>query len=88
MYAVEVNLLIERLQFLKNERSANMHIFKLNGVHVPHLKKTAAMKAVRIPAPQTVIIPLSMHIGTPAQAVVKAGDTVRVGDLKIGRAHV
>ena len=63
-----------------------MHIFKLNGVHVPHLKKTAAMKAVRIPAPQTVIIPLSMHIGTPAQAVVKAGDTVRVGDL-IGQAE-
>ena len=86
MYAVEVNLLIERLQFLKNERSANMHIFKLNGVHVPHLKKTAAMKAVRIPAPQTVTIPLSMHIGTPAQAVVKAGDTVRVGDL-IGQAE-
>lgn len=32
-------------------------------------------------APQTVFIPLRQHIGSPAVPVVKAGDTVREGDL-------
>ena len=39
------------------------------------------MKPQRIPVPKTVSIPMSMHIGAPAVPCVKAGDTVKVGQL-------
>ncbi len=58
-----------------------MRILRLHGVHVPSRKNTASMPAVRMPAPKEVTIPLSMHIGAPAAAVVKAGDSVKVGEL-------
>lgn len=38
-----------------------------------------------LPAPQRVVIPLSQHIGAPATALVKKGDTVLMGQ-KIGEA--
>ena len=38
-----------------------------------------------LPAPQRVVIPLSQHIGAPASALVKKGDTVLMGQ-KIGEA--
>ena len=63
-----------------------MSLFMLGKTHVPHRKKTAAMAAVRIPAPQIVRIPMAQHIGAPATPVVKAGDTVYVGTL-IGAAE-
>lgn len=53
----------------------------LSGVHVPHRKNTAAMPAVRMPVPDSVIIPTVMHIGAPAKPVVKVGDKVGVGQL-------
>ena len=62
-----------------------MNLPKLHGVHVPHRKNTADKKAVRMPAPASVTIPMSMHIGAPADPVVKVGDTVKVGQL-IARA--
>lgn len=34
-----------------------------------------------MPAPKTVTIPMSMHIGAPAKPVVKVGDLVKVGTL-------
>ena len=37
----------------------------------------------RFPAPKTVVIPLSMHAGAPANPIVQVGDTVKVGQ-KIG----
>lgn len=55
--------------------------FFLSGVHVPHRKNTANSPAVRMTPPQTVTIPMSMHIGAPARPVVKVGDTVGVGTL-------
>lgn len=54
---------------------------KLNGVIVPHRKHTAAMPAVKMPAPKTVTIPMSMHIGAPAKPCVQVGDEVKVGQL-------
>ncbi len=53
----------------------------LHGTHVPHRKNTANMSAVRIDTPKVVTIPMSMHIGAPANPVVKAGDHVDVGTL-------
>lgn len=40
---------------------------------------------VELPAPARVTIPLSQHIGAPAKALVKKGDTVRMGEV-IGEA--
>ena len=64
------------LKFLK--RSAK-------GAAVPHEKGTAAQPTVKMPVPEHVIIPMLMHIGAPAEPVVKKGDTVLVGTL-IGKA--
>ncbi len=55
--------------------------FFLNGVHVPHRKNTANSAAVRMDAPNTVTIPMAMHIGRPAIPIVKVGDEVKVGTL-------
>ena len=38
-----------------------------------------------MPVPEHVVIPMSMHIGAPAEPVVKKGDTVMVGTV-IGKA--
>lgn len=55
------------------------------GANVPHEKATAGMATVQMPVPEHVVIPMSMHIGAPAEPVVKKGDTVMVGTL-IGKA--
>ena len=51
------------------------------GMHLDHQKNTAECETVIMPAPQTVYIPLSQHIGAPAKEVVKKGDAVFVGTL-------
>ena len=55
--------------------------FSLHGVHVPHRKNTANSGWEVLPTPKTVTVPLVMHIGASAVAVVKAGDHVDVGTL-------
>ena len=57
----------------------------LRGIHVPHRKGTKNSAVVRMEAPKTVTIPMSMHIGKPAVPCVKVGDRVLVG-TKIGEA--
>ena len=64
--------------FKKLKRSAE-------GAGVPHVKGTAGMATVVMPAPSKVTLPMSQHIGAPAQPVVKKGDTVYVGTL-VGKA--
>ena len=54
---------------------------KLKGIHAPHLKRTAGMKAEVLPTPAEVRIPMTMHIGAPAKPVVSVGDEVKVGQL-------
>lgn len=58
-----------------------MSLWKLKGVTVPHRKNTAKMEAVCMPAPKSVALPVNMHIGALAVPVVKAGQSVAVGDL-------
>lgn len=58
-----------------------MSIKLLHGVHVPHRKNTSACVPERMPSPEKVTIPVSMHIGAPAKPVVKIGDEVKVGQL-------
>ncbi|QUH26047.1 electron transport complex subunit RsxC [Serpentinicella alkaliphila] len=53
--------------------------FKL-GIHPPERKEaTEHLKVVKAVEPKTVIIPLQQHIGAPCEPLVKAGDTVKVG---------
>lgn len=54
---------------------------KLSGIRVPHLKHTANRVSQRLPLPETVVIPMSMHIGKPAVPTVRAGELVKVGQL-------
>ena len=54
---------------------------RLHGIHVPHRKNTADSAPTRMPVPSVVTVPMSMNIGAPAKPVVKAGDTVKVGQV-------
>ena len=58
----------------------------LKGIRTPHKKGTKDSPAVRMDIPNTVTIPMSMHIGAPATPIVKIGDLVKVG-TKIGEAN-
>lgn len=51
------------------------------GVHLPHRKHTAECETVPMPAPQTIILPMSQHLGVPCTPLVKVGDTVEVGQV-------
>ena len=56
------------------------------GVHPTERKELSEnLSLVRFPDPEVVVIPLSMHSGAPANPIVKAGDTVKVGQ-KIGES--
>ena len=59
---------------------------RLQAVHVPHHKNTAGMKAETLPPPKEVLLPMNMHMGTPAVPVVSVGDYVRVGQ-KLARGE-
>jgi len=53
-----------------------------HGVHPPENKDiTSGIASRRFPFPKEVILPLSQHIGTPARALVQAGDRVERGDV-------
>ncbi len=54
---------------------------RLRGVHTPHRKYTEEGATRKLTAPPTVMIPVSQHIGAPAEIVVKAGDDVFVGSI-------
>ena len=53
-----------------------------NGVHPPeHKDLTSGIASRRLPFPDEIILPLSQHIGRPAEALVKPGDRVERGDV-------
>ncbi len=59
-----------------------MRTFKIGGVHPQDNKQFSAHRPItECPLPKQAIIPLVQHIGAPAQAVVKEGDKVKVGEL-------
>ncbi len=56
------------------------------GLHPPDNKEWSAHKAIEeCPLPEELVIPLSQHIGAPAEVCVGKGDRVRRGEV-IGRA--
>ena len=48
-----------------------LRTFRIGGIHPPENKLSAGKKITALATPKQVIIPLSQHIGAPAQAVVK-----------------
>ncbi len=52
---------------------------RCKGIHLNHRKHTAALQTVRLPLPEKVILPMSMHMGAPCRPMVAVGDTVTVG---------
>lgn len=55
--------------------------FPIGGVHPPENKLTADIPIEYLPVPASVIIPVSQHIGSPANSVVNKGDTVKTGQV-------
>ncbi len=54
---------------------------RLKGIHIPHRKNTSGFTPILMPFPERVKIPCVMHIGAPAEVVVKKGDTVSIGTV-------
>ena len=54
---------------------------KMGNTHIPHFKNTASTPSVVMPEAKEVLLPLSQHIGAPANLIVKVGDEVKVGQL-------
>jgi electron transport complex protein RnfC len=55
--------------------------FASGGIHPPENKLTAESSIAVLPVPESVVIPVSQHIGAPAVPAVKKGDSVRTGQL-------
>jgi Na+-translocating ferredoxin:NAD+ oxidoreductase subunit C len=55
--------------------------FPIGGVHPPENKLTANIPIEYLPVPETVVIPVSQHIGSPANPVVNKGDVVKTGQI-------
>ena len=53
----------------------------LKSVKIPHRKNTAHLAPVRMPAPKEVLITMDQHIGAPAKAIVKEGESVTRGQM-------
>ena len=58
-----------------------LRTFRIGGIHPPENKLSAGKPISTLAIPRQVSIPLSQHIGAPAQPVVKKGDLVKVGTL-------
>lgn len=58
-----------------------MKTFPVGGVHPPENKITANTPIEYLPLPESVIIPVSQHIGSPATPVVNKGDIVKTGQI-------
>ncbi len=56
---------------------------KLNGIKLNHRKHTENCAVTALPLPEKIILPMSMNMGAPCSPLVRAGDTVKVGQ-KIG----
>ncbi|MCD7859310.1 MAG: electron transport complex subunit RsxC [Firmicutes bacterium] len=73
---------VEQVKAYVAENRAKRYEGFYGGVHpAEHKDYTEALPLQAFPEPDTVILPLAMHIGAPANPVVKAGDCVKVGQI-------
>ncbi len=79
---VNFKVIQDYVKAIREQRFAGYY----GGIHpVEGKEPTEAKPLVRFPEPDSVIIPLSMHLGAPANPIVAVGDYVKVGQ-KIGEA--
>jgi electron transport complex protein RnfC len=55
--------------------------FPKGGIHPPENKLTSSKPIKRLPAPKVVYVPISQHIGIPAEIVVERKDKVEIGQV-------
>ena len=55
--------------------------FRIGGIHPDENKLSNDSVTKQAPLPKIAVYSLSQHIGAPAQAIVKAGDTVTRGQM-------
>ncbi len=55
--------------------------FPKGGVHPPENKLTSSKPIKRLPVPKTVYVPISQHIGIPAEIIVDRKDKVQIGQV-------
>jgi electron transport complex protein RnfC len=56
----------------------SLKTFARGGVHPPEQKLSSGRPIEELPPPETVIIPLSQHLGVPSKVLVARGDEVKV----------
>ena len=73
---VSHKLIAEYVNTIRDMRFAGYY----GGVHPSEHKEYSEEKAlVPFPVPETVVIPMAMHLGAPANPVVQVGDYVKMG---------
>lgn len=55
--------------------------FPKGGIHPPENKLTSSKPIKRLPVPKVVYVPISQHIGIPAEIVVERKDKVEIGQV-------
>ena len=79
---INFKVINEYVKSIRDSRFAGYY----GGIHPSeHKEFSEHMPLVRFPEPETAVIPLSMHLGAPANAIVSVGDYVQVGQ-KIAEA--
>ncbi|MEJ2583565.1 MAG: electron transport complex subunit RsxC [Robiginitalea sp.] len=58
-----------------------LRTFPKGGVHPPENKLTSSKPIKRLPAPKVVYVPISQHIGIPAEIIVDRKDKVEIGQV-------
>ncbi len=57
----------------------SLKTFAMGGVHPPEYKLSSGRPIEVLPPPETVVIPLSQHLGVPSKVLVSKGDVVKTG---------
>jgi electron transport complex protein RnfC len=58
-----------------------LRTFPKGGIHPPENKLTSSKPIKRLPVPKVVYVPISQHIGIPAEIVVDRKDKVEIGQV-------
>lgn len=58
-----------------------LRTFPKGGIHPPENKLTSSKPIRNLPAPKTVYVPISQHIGIPAEIVVEVKEKVAIGQV-------
>jgi electron transport complex protein RnfC len=58
-----------------------LRTFLKGGIHPPENKLTSSKPIKKLPAPKVVYVPISQHIGIPAEIVVDRKDKVQIGQV-------